>query len=199
MVHAGLSPQLVHSKVPTKLHLNPSSHSLNNNLLIALRPAKDAMEVGKHVPLSITKVTILKVKPAIHTLLLMVLALTMLPTPTPKLVLRTTSTLHPIQLMPSKLLLLNSPSPSLLRPINFASSFTNQVFSTTLTAEQLLITPSSLLVMVMKVAKTTGSSRTHGEPHGVKQATSRSLQSLAKVSAAFKKDPSTQPSDFDQY
>lgn len=97
MVHAGLSPQLVLSKVPTKLNPIPSSLSLNNNLLIALRPAKDAMEAGKHVPLPITKATILKANPAIHTLLLMVPASTMLTKPTPKLLFLTTPKLHKIQ------------------------------------------------------------------------------------------------------
>jgi hypothetical protein len=71
VVHAGLSLQLALLKVLTKLHLDPFYLSQNSNLSIALRPAKDAMEAGNHVPLFTTKATTLTANQAILTLQLM--------------------------------------------------------------------------------------------------------------------------------
>jgi hypothetical protein len=55
--HAGLSPQLVLLKVLGRSRLVNSFHSLNNNLLIVLRPAKVATVVGNLVLSSIMKAT----------------------------------------------------------------------------------------------------------------------------------------------
>ncbi len=90
MVHAGLSLQSELSKVPTKLHLDHFSNSQNSNLLTALRPAWDAMEVGKHVPSLTTKATTLKAKQAIPTKQLMALAFIMLVAPILQLVFKAT-------------------------------------------------------------------------------------------------------------
>jgi hypothetical protein len=85
------------------------------------------------------------------------------------------------------------PSPSKLTPPS--SKDTPVVSSTQLPAEPPSTTPSSLSagVTTRPVDKTTGSSRTHGAPHGVKMVTSVSPSSTVLVSAVSKLLPSTQP------
>jgi hypothetical protein len=82
-VHAGLSPQLVLLKVLGKSRLVNSFHSLNNNLLTVLRPAKVATVVGNLVLLSIMKATTHSQKHLTHTPPLMEPVLTTLVMHTP--------------------------------------------------------------------------------------------------------------------
>jgi len=96
------------------------------------------------------------------------------------------------QLLLFKLQLLSSQSLSQLRLINLFSVNTRQVFSTALLAALLLTTPFSLLVMVLKAVKIIGLLRIHGVLHGVKQDTSKLLQSMVKVFVVFRWLPSIQ-------
>ena len=156
-VHAGLSHPLVLLKVPTKLQLVNSSPSLNNNLLIAFKPASVAMEVGKHVLSLTTKATthILRTH-TLPTLLLMELAPTMLLKHL-KLTLQLSPRQQQTQLPPFNKLLHNNPSQFQLKPTLLISKLTHLVSSPAPHAVQLSTTQFSLLVMVPQTEPTTGS------------------------------------------
>jgi len=156
-VHAGLSHPLVLLKVPTKLQLVNSSPSLNNNLLIAFKPASVAMEVGKHVLSLTTKATthILRTH-TLPTLLLMELAPTMLPKHL-KLTLQLSPRQQQTQLPPFNKLLHNNPSQFQLKPTLLISKLTHLVSSPAPHAVQQSTTQFSLLVMVPQTEPTTGS------------------------------------------
>jgi hypothetical protein len=82
---------------------------------------------------------------------------------------------------------------SQLRLTPLSSNHTHQECLTALLVEPLLTTQSSLLAMVQKTDKITGSLRTHGVPHGVKTDTSRSPLSKVTVFAVFNLLQSTHP------
>jgi hypothetical protein len=179
-------------KVPTKFQLVNSSPSLNNNLLIAFKPASVVVVVGKHVLSLTTKATmhILKML-TLHTLLLMELAPTIKPKHL-KLTLQPSPRLQQTQLPPSNKLLHNNPSQFQSKPTPLISKPTHPVSSPAPHAVQLLTTQFSLLVMVPQTEPTIGSLKTHGVLHGVKLVILTSLPSTESASAVFNQAHSTQ-------
>lgn len=170
-VHAGPSQQLVLLKVLTLLPLEVLSPSQSNNSLIAQRSTEisAAMVVLWTMPSPILKPTRSKPKVPTHTKVLVELALMML--------LKANSTSdHTVMLPPtmplnSKLPLPRDQFPLLLKPTRWSSNSTMVVSLTVPLVEQVSTTVSSLLVTELKPARTTGSLRTHGVPHGESLAT----------------------------
>jgi hypothetical protein len=137
-VHAGLSPQLVPSKVLMRSQQEIFFPSLNNNSLIVLKPAWAAMADGKHALSLTTSHTTPTSRLTTHTLQLMALA----HTKHPKLqvsMFQLSLKWPLIQLMLYKLLLPNSPFQSQLRPTPDTSRHTQPVFWQT----QLLVVQQS--------------------------------------------------------
>ena len=157
VVHAGLSPPLVLWKVPGKSALVNFFLSQNHNSLIALRHASAAVVETKLLHSITTQITSQCQNPHILTTPLLALALMMLTTHTQTSKLLVTSQWQLTQSMLFKLQLLNNQLLSQSKLTLLNSNPTDQVFSIALLVVHPLTTPSSLLVMVLKTAKTTGS------------------------------------------
>ena len=181
--------------MPGKFPLVNCFPSPKRNSLIALRPASAATVVTKPSPSTGTRPTSPCLSPPTPTNPLLALANTTSPTPT-----LTSRSLVPSRLEQTQSLLSRTPSPcnpslSPSRLTLWSSSHTPPVFSTPLLAVPPSITPSSLLVTVLRTVWTTGSLRTPGVPHGVIKVTSNSPLSMVRVSAVSRWPPSTPASD----
>jgi hypothetical protein len=190
-VHAGLSPQLVPSKVPGKSKRVNYSLSPNPNSLIASRPASVAAVETKPSLSTTGPTTSLNQRLLTHTFQFKTLVLTTLLLPTKTLLLLVTSQSLLTQFQLFKLPLPSNQSLSQLRLTPLFSNPTLQVSLTALNAVPLLTTPSSQLVTEPRTVRTTGSSRTHGALAGVSKDISRLPPLMVKASAVSKWLPFT--------
>ena len=188
-VHVGPFRPPEQWKVPTKSNLVFCSHLLSSNSLIVWKPAKVVMVAGNPVLSHTTKATTPWLKTATHIPQLMVLVLTskILMYCQPVLL-----TLLQAQSPTWWMRLLSSQFQFQSKLTSCASRCTSQESWTTQSVAQPLTTLFSPLDMELTMlVETTGSSRTHGAPHGEKMATSESPELLAMVSAASRWVPFT--------
>mmetsp|Transcript_15104 Transcript_15104/g.10583 ORF Transcript_15104/g.10583 Transcript_15104/m.10583 type:complete len:272 (+) Transcript_15104:168-983(+) len=187
--HAGLSLPLVPWRVPTRSSLVSFSLFPSNSSLTAPDPTETraVTVVGKMMPSNTPRELLLLLSLTTDTPEEMALASTSQEKSPLNLTPRSPATL-PLNLRP---LLTSSQLLSPLRLTEEFSRVTTVVSSLDLPAEPALTTLSLLLVTVKKTVSSTTLSRILGVPPGVTRVTSRSVLSLARVSAVSSNTPVT--------